>query len=198
MTAVSRFERKCPVRRRKAGVELSRLGHGAAGQLRTRDPSREPEVVLDSPRRAGLAAEPGAVDDQRVEPLGSAVDGGAKARRAGADHKQINLLVSFELATDTERSGELAGRRPAQLHAAGQTDKWQLRGAEAGDKLRRGLIGIGALGIAPDERNFDAADEVEYPHRGRRRVRADDLDAEALDPLKQLATSDQGGQTRDR
>ena len=56
---VARLQRERPVRRRRARAELARLGDRAAGQLHAADPGREAEVVLDPPRRAGLAAERG-------------------------------------------------------------------------------------------------------------------------------------------
>ena len=89
-------------------------------------PGREAEVVLDPPRRARLPAERRAVDDERVEPLGGAVDGGAEAGGAGPDHEQVDLLARRELAADAERARDLARstvraapRRPAVAPAAG-------------------------------------------------------------------------------
>ena len=85
VASVARLERHRAVRRRRARVELARLGDRPARQLRAGDPRREPEVVLDPPRRARLAAERGALDDERLEALGRAVDGGAEPGRTAAD-----------------------------------------------------------------------------------------------------------------
>ena len=83
MPAVPRFERERAVRRRGARVELARLGDRAARELGAADPRGKAEVVLDPSGRPGLAAERGALDDERVEPFGGAVDRGGEACRAG-------------------------------------------------------------------------------------------------------------------
>ena len=103
MPPVSRLERDRPVRRRGPSAELARLYHRAAGQLGAADAGRKAEVVLDPARLAGLATEAVAVDEQRVEALGGAVDGGAEPSRAGADNEQVDLLARRELAADSER-----------------------------------------------------------------------------------------------
>ena len=115
-----------PVGGRGAGAELARLGDRAAGQLAAADPGREAEVVLDPPRGAGLAAEHGALDDQRVEALRGAVDGGAEAGRAAAEDQQVDLLARLQLEPDPQRPRELAVARPPQLAAAGQADERDL------------------------------------------------------------------------
>src|SRR4051794_34371898 len=102
MPAVPRFEGERAVGRGGARVELARLGDRAAGELGAADPGREAEVVLDPAGRPGLATERGALDDQRVEPLGSAVDRGREACRAGADDQQVDLLARCELEPDPE------------------------------------------------------------------------------------------------
>ena len=73
--------------------ELARLGHRAAGQLGAADPGGKAEVVLDPAGGSGLAAERGALDHQRVEPFGGAVDRGGEPRRAGAHDQQVDLLA---------------------------------------------------------------------------------------------------------
>ena len=93
---------------------------------RAADPGREAEVVLDPPRGPGLAAEHGALDDQRVEALGGAVDGGAEAGRAAADDQQVDLLARLQLEPDPQRPRELAVARPPQLAAAGEADERDL------------------------------------------------------------------------
>ena len=110
----------------------------AARKLRAADPGREPEVVLDPPRRAGLAAERGALDHERVEPLRGAVDRGSEPGRAAADDEQVDVLAPRELATDPERPQHLAVGGPAQLRTAGQPYQREAAGVQVGDK-RRGL-----------------------------------------------------------
>ena len=130
MALVAGLQRHSAVGGRRAGAELSRLGHRAAGQLGAADARREAEVVLDPPRRARLAAEGGALDDQRLEALGGAVDGGAEAGRPGADDEQVDLLArqaararrqvtarpgpATALAAPRRRAAERAATRPAR------------------------------------------------------------------------------------
>src|SRR5581483_8126854 len=64
--AAARLEPDRAVGRRGPRAELARLADGAARQLRAGDARREAEVVLDPPRRSGLPAERGALDDERV------------------------------------------------------------------------------------------------------------------------------------
>ena len=109
VASVARLERERAEWGRQARLELPRLGDGAAGQLRAADPGREPQIVLDPPRRSGLSPEAGALDDERVEALRSSVDGGPEAGGAGADHEQVCLLPRPQLATDSERARDLAG-----------------------------------------------------------------------------------------
>src|SRR4051794_6900397 len=78
---VAGLQRLRPIGRGGASAELARLGDGAARQLAAGDPRREAEVVLDPPRGPRLAAEHGALDHQRLEPLRGAVDRGAEAGR---------------------------------------------------------------------------------------------------------------------
>ncbi len=79
MAAVPRLEGERPVRRRGARIELARLGDCAARELGAGDPRGKAEVVLDPSRRPGLAAERGALDDQRLEPFGGAIDRGCES-----------------------------------------------------------------------------------------------------------------------
>ena len=167
VASVSRFEGERAVGRGQAGVELPRLGDRAARQLRAAYSSREAEVVLDPPGRAGLPAQCRAVDDQRVEPLGCAVDRGAQARGTRADDDEIDLLPRLELAADSKRAGNLAGRRCAQFCAARQAHQRQGRRIEPRDKLGGGRI-VPALGIAPGDRQPVAPRELEHLHGGLR------------------------------
>src|ERR1700729_2983013 len=191
MASGSGFERDRAVRRREARVELPRLGDGAARQLRTGYPRREPKVVLDSPGRARLAPKRGAVQHQSFESLGGAVDRGAQPCRPGADHDQVDLLPARELAPDPQRARDLARRRATQFAAAGQLDQRKARRIESVDELGRRRI-VAALGVAPSERQAIAAGEGQYLHRRPGRARAHDLEADALDPLQGLAPGDEG------
>ena len=181
MPAVSRFEREGAVRGRGARVELARLGHGAARQLGAADARGEAEVVLDPPGRPGLAAERGALHDERVEPFGGAVDRGREACRAGAHDQEVDLLARLQLEPDPERAQHLAGAGTAQLASAGQPH--QRQGAAPG----RGRV-------LPGVREPVRACEIEDPHRRLGAHRADDLEADPLHGLQRLAAGDERGQ----
>ena len=148
-------------------------------ELGAADPGREAEVVLDPARRSGLAAERSALDDQGVEPLGGAVDGGGEAGGAGADDEQVDLLARCQLASDPERAQHLASGWVLQLGAAGEPHKRRLR------PVRR-------CGLVPGEREPVGAGEVEHLHRRLGRARPDDLDADPLDGLQRLPPGDEG------
>ena len=106
----------------------------AARQLRAADPCREPEIVLDSSRRARLSAERGALDDERLQTLGRPIDRRAEACGAAADDDEIDLFSGCELASDPERAGDLAGRGAAKLKATRQAHERQLGGIEPFDQ----------------------------------------------------------------
>src|SRR5207253_1583017 len=97
MAAVAGLERKRAVGRRETRAEFARLRDGAAGQLRPGDARREPEIVLNSPRRPRLPTEHVALDDERAQPFGRTVDGCAQARGPAADHEQVHLLARRQL-----------------------------------------------------------------------------------------------------
>src|SRR4029079_18688519 len=103
-------------------------------------------------RRSGLAAESGALEDQRVEPLRCAVDRGRKAGGTGAPHVQRDFLARRQLAPDTERAQRLASRRVLQLDTAWEPDEWRLR------SVRR-------LRVLPAEGKAVGAREVQHLHR---------------------------------
>ena len=167
VSLAARFERERAVGRRRPRTELPRLGDGAAGQLRAADPGREAEVVLDPAGGARLAAEGGALDDERLEALRRAVHRSREARGAGADDHEVDLLARGELEPDPERARDLAGRRAAQLLAAGQTHERQALVAQSGDQGGRVRV-AGLLGVAPGIRQAVAAGELDHRRRRRR------------------------------
>src|SRR5205085_4797530 len=110
VSSVGGLERDRAVGGRGSGTKLPCLADGTAGQLAAADARGEAEVVLDPARRSVLAAERGALDDQRVESLGGAVNGGGEAGGAAADHEQVDLLARRQLASDPERTQHLTPR----------------------------------------------------------------------------------------
>jgi hypothetical protein len=101
---VSRLERQCAVWRGRPRVELPRLDDRTARELGAGDARREPEIVLDPARGTRLPAERRALDDERLQPLGRGVDGGAQAGGPAADHDHVDLFRGCELAADPERA----------------------------------------------------------------------------------------------
>ena len=181
MPAVPGLERERAVRRRGARVELARLRDCAACQFGAADSGGKAEVVLDPTGRPGLAAERGALDDQRVEPFGGAVDRGGEARRAGADDQQVDLLARCELEPDPETAQHLAGGWTVQLSSAGQSHQ-----------RHRTTVGRGCL--LPGEWEPVGAREVEHPHGRFGVVRADDFQADPLHGLQRLPPGDERGE----
>ena len=186
----SRLERQRAVRGGQAGPELHSLRRRPAGQLDAADPGWKAEVVLDPPGRSRLSAERGLVDDERVEALGRAVDGGSEARRARAHHEQVDLLTRRQLAPDAERPRHLAGRGGVQLRAAGEPHDGQARLVEALHERPQIRI-VRRRGIAPGVRQPVRPDVVEHAHGRRRGVRTHDLDPHAGHLLQRLAPGDE-------
>ena len=195
MAVVAGLERLGAVGRRRAGAELARLGDRAAGQLGAADAGREAEVVLDPPRGAGLAAEDGALDHQRVEALRGSVDRRAEARRTAADDQQVDLLALAQLQADPQRPRELAVARRSQLAAAGEPHERDLGGVESLDQRRR-LLAL--PGGDPGVGEAQAPGEVEQAARLARLGRADDLEPDPLALLERLAALDEGGEEQVR
>ena len=113
------LERDGAVRSGHAGAELPRLAERADRQLRAADARREPEIVLDPPRRSRLAAESAALDNERVQSLRRAVDGGAEPGRAAADDEQVDRLHPLQGPPDAECPRHLAGGRVPKLGPSG-------------------------------------------------------------------------------
>src|SRR5207247_5914452 len=103
------LERLGPERRRRARIELEGLGHGPARQLGSADAGREPKIVFDPPRRTRLPAERRALDNERVQTLGSTVDGRSEAGRAGADARHMDLVARSDPAADSAARRARAG-----------------------------------------------------------------------------------------
>jgi len=171
---VIRLERDRAVGRGSPRVELARLRDGSSGQLGAGDPAGEAEIVLDPPRRPGLAAERGALDHERVQTLRRAVDGCAEAGWATADDGEVDFFPRRELAPDAKGTRHLADRRCVQLAAAGKPDEQ--------------LSTAGRADVVPRVRQVTRPSEVDHAHRRLRRMQADDLHADAVELLQGLAS----------
>ena len=73
------------------GAEEPRLLVGADRELAAAHPAREAQEVADQRRCPRLATERFAFDHQGAQSLGRSVDGRPEARRAGADHDDVEL-----------------------------------------------------------------------------------------------------------
>ena len=113
------------------GAELDRLPPRPLGQLRPGHPVREAQVVLDPGTLPGLAAGGGALDQHRPQSLGRAVDRGAEAGRAGADHHDV-VEVLGRCGAQPDLVGELGVRRLDQHLAVGGDHHRQLGVVHAG------------------------------------------------------------------
>ena len=166
------------------GAEPPRLLQGSARQLGAGHAGGEAEVVLDARRRAGLAAGRLALDHDRPQTLGRAVDGGRKAGRAGADDDRVVL------------GGGGFGAQPQQfrdaaelgLHHGPAPDEADDRAVVlVGHRATPHLGGVGRLGAHPPVRDLVPLEEVtelrapgvralaEHDGARRRRFRRDAL-----------------------
>ena len=153
-------------------AEFLRLRVGAAGQLLTRNPRGEAEIVFDPRAGAGLAARRVRLEHENVEPFGRAVDRGREPGRAGADDHQVAHVRLIDRVVEAEALGNLGvGRVPEHDLAAAH----QHRHVRDGDpevieqRLNVGLaveIDVGVGVAVPGEELLD-------PERARRVHRSD-------------------------
>ena len=156
MAIVAGLERERAIGRCGTGAELAGLRDGPGGELGAADAGREAEVVLDPARRARLAAEGAALDDERVEAFGRAVDGRAEPGRTAPDDNEVDLLARGELEPDAERrdtspgvglrssgppgsrtSGSASSPSPSIRASASDVSAWLVSNQVAGSRLRR-------------------------------------------------------------
>ena len=107
----------------QARAQPPRLEDGALSQLASRDPCREPKVVLDPRRRAGLSAERDRVDRLRVESFRGAVERGGEASWSTADDDQVAHRRRLTMRTETEHRCELRIGGVAEHASAADHDR---------------------------------------------------------------------------
>jgi hypothetical protein len=93
------------------GAEPPRLLERPACEFLAGHARREPEIVLDSGGGAGLASGRLALDHDRPQPLGGAVDRGGQAGRPGADDHDV-VLGGGRLRREPEQLGHTAQLGP--------------------------------------------------------------------------------------
>ena len=146
------------------GAELGGLAPGPVGELRPGHPVGEAQVVLDPRALAGLPAGGGPLDQHRAQALGRAVQRGAQAGRAAADHDQVV---------------EVLGRRGGQADVPGQFGVGRLdqRLAVRGDHHRQPVqvgpgrreqpLALRLVGGVPAVRHLVAGQELADRRRPR-------------------------------
>jgi len=98
------------------GAEAAGLVRGPLGELGALEAAGEAEVVLDPARLAGLAARGLALDQDRPQALGRAVDGRREPGGTAADDDEI-IVLEARLVGDAQALGELEQRRPLEDRA---------------------------------------------------------------------------------
>ena len=114
------------------GAEPPRLLQRAARELVARDAGREAEVVLDPRRGAGLAAGRLALDDDRAQPLGRAVDGRREPGRARRRRSRCRTPRPRGSVAEAEQLGDPAQLRPHDRLAVDDADRGQSSSAGSG------------------------------------------------------------------
>ena len=84
----------------------TRLGDESLGQISAADAVGEPRVVVDALGDAGLAAEPAALDDHRVDALSRRVDRRREPGGAAADDREV-VAGALGLEGETELARQL-------------------------------------------------------------------------------------------
>ena len=99
-------------------------------QLRPADALRKAEIVLDLRAGAGLAADGEALDQRRLEPFRSGIDGGAQACGTGPIDGNV-VFRARRIAEPAELFGDLAHGRPLHARAVGEDADRQPRIVDA-------------------------------------------------------------------
>ena len=186
----ARLEPDRAVRRGGAGAELAGLRDRPGRELGATDPGREAEVVLDPARRARLAAECAALDDERVESLGRAVDRCTEPCGTAPDDHEVDLLAWSELEPDPERPRHLTRRRIAELRPAWKPHERQLVVPEPFDQGDRRHV-VSVARVQPRRGQPVPAGELDHPPGRVGGLRPDDVHADAVAALQALAAGDE-------
>ena len=116
---------------------------------------------------------PGAhcLGDERPQPLGAAVDRGSEARRAAAEHDQVEALA-VDLRPQAELAGDLGGRGVAQHLGVAHEDRRLLARDLQPVEHRRALrVGVD---VVPAHRHQVALEQVAHLERPPRAARGDE------------------------
>ena len=146
------------LRPEQLGAEALGLGQGAAGELRAAEAVGKAQVVFDGRALAGLAAGRAALDHQRAQPFGRAINGRAQAGGAGAHDDEI-VEGRAGAGAQPDFFGQLGGGGLEQVAAVGHQDDGQVGdGALKLFEQHAGLIA--GLDVEPVIRDLIAGQEI--------------------------------------
>ena len=163
--------------RQQLRAEAARLGHGAPRQVGPAEADREAKVVLDPRALARLPTRRLPLEQQRLEALRGAVDGGGQASRPAADDDEVveGLLGA---GAEADPLGDLDVGRLRQGRAVGEDDHRQASagGALAAHRLDQTAALLVGLDVEPAVGDLVARQELaDLVGTGRPAV-ADDTD----------------------
>jgi hypothetical protein len=158
-------------------AEPTRLLERAAGKLVARDPIRKAEIVLDPRRHAGLSPRDLALDDNRAQPFGCAVDRRRQARRSAADDRDIVFRRSGA-RPQAEAVGKVAHLRPEHHVSVSETHRRPV--AIQRHRFRPEPRQFRRIGREPIERNLVAGQETAQVVGRRIPARTDHDDARLM------------------
>ena len=165
--------------RDELGAEAAGLVRRPLGELGALEAAGEAEVVLDPARLAGLAARGLALDEDRAQPLGRAVDGGGEPGGAAADDDEV-VVREARLVGDAEALGELEQRGPLEDRAVLEQRDRQPVVVDRRDPEQLARLAV-ALDVEPARRDPVAGEEVADVVRLLREAVADDAHPAGLE-----------------
>ena len=149
------------------GAQAPGLLQRAARELVARDARREAKVVLDARGRASLTARRLALDHDRAQTLGRAVDGSCQTRGAGADDHGV-VLRARGLGCKAQQLGDAPEARAHDGLAAREADRRAvLRRREGAAPLLDRIRGVGREPCKGDLVAIEEAPQI--PARASRR-----------------------------
>ncbi|HSO99349.1 MAG TPA: hypothetical protein VLP43_10390 [Solirubrobacteraceae bacterium] len=126
-----------------------------------------------------------ALDDQCLQALGCAVDGGAEPGRTATDDEQVHFLARRELEPYSECPRDLSRSGVAQLGTARKAHQRLIGCGKVRDESEC-LTFADQLGVVPGVGQPVTPREVDHRPGGDGRARSDDLDPQSIQPLQQL------------
>src|ERR1700687_5828411 len=104
------LEQHHPPRHREARSELHRLHLTSPDEVSAGDARREPHIVLDTARSAGLTTDRNVFHNQRAQTFGPGIDPRSDSRRSTADNQNVKRFVVPEVEMEAEQPRDLVRR----------------------------------------------------------------------------------------